>query len=552
MSVAVARTPDSAAEGVAASITRLTLIALFALVVRIAWLAWHRPAEITWDGAEYARIAANIVSGHGYVGMRGMTMFVFPPLYPLAIAALLPLAGDVAQAGLNVSLVSGVAFVFPLYGIAAMCYGRRAGYAAAMIAAVLPFVVELSTVVLADMLFLTLAATGVFFLLRTANERRVADAAGCGVAFALAYLTRPEGVLLELLAIGVILVPIVLRSAPRRRLAGLALAAALPFAVLAAPYVAFLSAHAGHMRIEGKSILNLDIGLRMDRGMSYIVAADAIDDSLAEVGPEIRQDYYFEPRDRAQPALQTILAFGVKNLVRHVREIGHVLISRACGTVLLSLLAVLGFVAGPWTRQRVANQAILLAYGFVIVLSLASVFQFWDRYFVGFVPLLVVWAANGIDVLASLLDRKAALRPSRFLPLVLTGAGLAVLLFSTKVSFADDSTSTVERQAGLWLAQHGGAGSRILSISDQAPFYAHGTWLMLPYAPDANAALRFVRKVQPDYIVLDSDYAAEHPYVKQWLESAVPDARARAVYALPDERGTPEIRIFRWTDVGNG
>jgi 4-amino-4-deoxy-L-arabinose transferase-like glycosyltransferase len=332
-------------------------------LVRIIWLVWRGPAEITWDGAEYARIAANLASGHGYVGLRGTTMFVFPPLYPLAIAALLPLTGGVAQAGLAVSLLSGAAFVFPLYGIAATCYGRRAGYAAAVVGAVLPFVVQLSTVVLADMLLLTLATTGMFFLLRTTNERRIADALACGVSFALTYLTRPEGVLFELLAVAVVLAPVVLRSAKRRRLVGLALATALPFLVLATPYVVFLSSQAGQLRIKGKSVLNLDIGLRMNQGMSYVVAADAIDDNLSEVGPELRQDYYFEPRGRKQPALHTILAFGMKNLARHVREIIHVAASRLCGTVILCVIAMIGFVAGPWTRQRTWNQGILVGYG---------------------------------------------------------------------------------------------------------------------------------------------------------------------------------------------
>lgn len=536
---------DTDAERASVSITRLTLIAVFALLVRALWLVFHGSTEITWDGAEYARIAENLVSGHGYTGLRGTTMFVFPPLYPLTIAALIPLAGSAAQAGINVSLLSGAALIFPVYGIAALCYGRRTGYAAALIAAVLPFDVQLATVVLADTLFLTLATAGTFFLLRTANERRRPDAIACGVAFGLAYLTRPEGLLLELLAIATLLTIFAFRLVNARRTVTLVLLTGLPFAALAAPYVAFLSSHAGHVRVEGKSVLNLDIGLRMESGLSYTQAADAIDDRLVQVGPEIRQDYYFEPQDRARPATLAVLTFGLKNLARHVPEIAHVVASRLCGTIVLFLIAAVGFAAGPWTKRGVLNQAILTGYGLTFLVALASVFHFWDRYFVGFVPLLVVWAARGLEVIATALQHKFGQRPLRQAPLVLAVAGLAVLLFTMKTSFADDSRTTVEKQAGAWLAQHGGSGARVLSISDQTPYYAGAVWFMLPYAPSENTALRYVRSQSPDFIVLNDEYAAERPYVSSWLRSAIPDPRAHVVYRS-SEADAPALVIVKW------
>jgi 4-amino-4-deoxy-L-arabinose transferase-like glycosyltransferase len=546
MSVSAAEGSQQRAEGRVSTFAALIGIALFAMAIRIVWILWHGPSEITWDGAEYARIAANLVAGHGYIGLRGTTMFVFPPFYPLAIIALLPLGGDVAQAGLDVSLLSGALLVFPLYGIASTCYGRKAGYAAAAVTAVLPFAVQLSTVVLADALFLTLAATGMHFLLRIANRGHIGEAIACSVAFVLAYLTRPEGLLLWALAIAVALVLALAPRADRRHGAAVVLALVLPFVALAAPYVVFLSAHSSHVRVEGKSLLNLDIGLRMGQGMTYTVAADAIDRNLNQTGPELSQDYFFEPAGYSRPSLGEITAFAWQNLLRHVREIAHVLASRLCGTAAFALLAAFGFFAGPWSRQRVWNQAILTAYGVVIAVSLASVFHFWDRYFVGFVPLLIVWGANGIAVI----DRALVARFGRgwlgFASLAVAGTLLIALLFSTKIRFVDDSQSLVERTAGSWLAENGGPGSRILSISDQSVFYAGGTWWMLPYTPDDDTALRYVKKVDPNYVVLDSDYAAERPYVMKWLASGIPDRRARVVFSLKPPGG-PDIALIRWS-----
>jgi 4-amino-4-deoxy-L-arabinose transferase-like glycosyltransferase len=523
--------------------TTLFCIAIAAMALRIGWLFWHGPGEVGWDGAEYARLATSLFSGHGYVGLRGTTQFVFPPFYSLTIAALLPFTGDALRAGVAVSLISGTALIFPAYGIASLVYGMRAGYAAAVMAAVLPFAVQLSTVVLADMLFLTLVTTGMYLLLRTVVSRRYADAALAGVAFGLAYLTRPEGLLLELLAVGVVLVLALTRVVKPQRAALLALAVILPFAILAAPYVAFLSSHAGHLRVEGKSVLNLDIGLRMDRGLSYTVAADAIDENLHVTGPELAQDYYFEPAGRVAPSLSTIVTFGLKNTLRHLREIGHVAFSRLCGSVLLVALAIVGFAAGPWDGRRVRLQLLLVGYGLVITLALASVFHFWDRYFVGYVPLLIVWSANGVAVLTRLLPRAGGW--ARIAPLALTALVLVAFLFSTKTGFTDDDgRSVAERQAGSWLAQHGGENARIASISDQAVYYAKGIWFMLPWAPSDDAALRYVRGQTPDFIVLDRDDASERPYVIAWMKSGVPDARARVVYSVADDGSpTPTVQV---------
>jgi 4-amino-4-deoxy-L-arabinose transferase-like glycosyltransferase len=512
------------------SLALLGALAFFALLVRTAWLSWHGPSEITWDGAEYARLAQNLVSGHGYVGMRGHTLFLFPPLYSLAIAALLPLTGDAERAGLAVSLLAGAGFTVAMYALGTNTYGRRVGVAAGLLAALLPFAVQLSTVVLADALFLALMTGGLALLVRVVREHRLLDAVGCGALFGCAYLTRPEGLLFAATAILCVLA----LGALRPRALQLALALALPFCVLAAPYAAFLSAHAGHIRLEGKSLINLDIGLRMAAGMSYTEAADAIDPQLRQVGPELADDYYFEPVGRHVPSTATVLAFGATNSVRHLSEIAHVLRARLCGTIIFALLALIGIIAPPWNRRRAMLEIVLWAYAITAFVSLGSVYHFWDRYAVSFIPLLVLWAARATSLMG------------RNLPTALTAILLLGVLFSTRERFTDDSSSLTEMVAGTrLLAVHAPVDARILSISDQSVYYARGTWSMLPYAPDASVALRYVAKVRPDYIVLDREYAIERPYVSAWLDHGIPDRRAVLVQTVGGT-GTTTVAIYRW------
>ena len=516
-----------------------------ALVLRVAWMLHHGRGEITWDGAEYARTAQNLFAGHGYVGIRGHEIFVFPPLYPLAIAALLPFTHDGELAGTIVSLVAGALLVLPAFDLAAN-YSRRAGYAAAGLAAVLPFTVELSTAVLSDAFFLTLTTTGLALLARTVRDRRPVTAALCGAAFTAAYLTRPEGVLFEALAVAAVIVAAGVRAVRPARAAILLFALIVPFVVAATPYVWFLSSHAGHLRIEGKSVLNLDIGLRMSRGMSYAVAADAIDSDLRQAGPELADDYYLDPPGRRAPPLRTVVAFGLANTLRHVPEILGIVKSRTIGGPLLVVLVLLGFACGPWMRRRLAFEAILLGYAAAVVLSLASVFHFWERYFMGFVPLLLTWGGRGIDVVMQWAERALprVQAAAAAIP-VATALILLAALFSIRSGFTDDAPTPIEREAGSWLAGHGGAGATLLSISDQAVYYAGGVWVMLPTVPDDATALRYVVLRRPDYVILDREYAAERPYVTEWLDRGIPDSRAREVYALGDAAHRT-LAVYAW------
>jgi hypothetical protein len=163
--------------------------------------------------------------------------------------------------------------------------------------------------------------------------------------------------------------------------------------------------------------------------------------------------------------------------------------------------------------------------------------------------LLIVWSANGVAVLTRFIPRAG--RWVRIVPLAVTALALVAFLFSTKTGFTDDDgRSVAERQAGAWLARHGGENARIASISDQAVYYANGTWFMLPWAPSDDAARRYVARLRPDFIVLDRDDASERPYITAWMASGVPDSRAHVVYTVANG-GTPSVQVIRLNAVGS-
>lgn len=519
-------------------------ISLAALAVRVVWLVLLGRTEIAPDGAEYARVAANLLHGHGFTGIHGTPMVIFPPLYSLAIAALMPLARTAEAAGVTVSLLAGAAAVFPVYGAARRLYGPGAALVAGTVVAFLPFAVDMSVLVLSDAFFMFLAATALYFLIRVVQDARRIDAFLAALFYGLAYLTRPEGLVLAAAGVAAGIGAFALLPALRGRLLRCGAIYVVTLAVVAAPYVAYLSGRAHALRFEGKSAINATIAARMRAGMDYVQAADATDDRLDIIGPELDDDGYFADRWVREPSPRERIALLAVDARRRLADVPRTLVTRPYGTPVIALLALAGLAGGAWGRRRLAGELTLVLYGLGLFLSLTSLFHFWARYAFGFVPLLAVWSGHGTALALGLLKRRIA--PA--LPAALIAAACLLLAFSQRAWFranVNDATPLAERAAGTWIAAEAGPNpGTILDVSDQSAYYAGGTWSMLPYTPRPGVALAYVLRKNAQYLVLDRSLAGDRGYVTQWLAHGVPDPRAQLVYASGDAR-EPDVAIYR-------
>lgn len=522
-----------------------SIVALAALAVRVVWLVLQYPTQITWDGAEYARSALNLLHGHGFTNIHGTAMVIYPPLYPLAIAALVPFTHAAEAAGVAVSMLAGSAVVFPVYATARRMYSPAAALIAAAVVAFLPFAVDMSTIVLSDAPFIFLSATAAYFLVCALQDASARAALFAGLFFGLAYLTRPEGLVLGAAGIGAGIVAFALL--PQRRAALLRCAAVycVALGLVATPYVAYLSGQAHALRIEGKSAINATIAARMRDGLDYVQAADAVDERLGIIGPEIDDDSYFADRWVRELPLGERIGLLAVDARRRLADVPRTLISRPYGSPLIALLAVVGLLAGPWDRRRAVAEIALLGYAAGLFLSLASVYHFWDRYAFGFVPLVAIWAGHGGAVLLGAARQRTAAPAAA----AVLAAACVALLFSQRAWFRDNVNAGVplsERAAGAWIASAGPDPGRILSVSDQSVYYAGGTWSMLPYTTRADVALEFVRAKSPHYLVLNRSLVDERTYVAQWLAHGVPDSHAQLVHVIGDPRD-PDVAIYRWS-----
>lgn len=218
-----------------------------ALLVRVAaWLV--RPAILP-DSADLLGSAAAATAG-----VEGAILRAHHHPLPVWLLATVGRWFDPEWAGSLLAAVAGALGVWPLHVLARTACGRHAATVACVIYAVLPKLVSVGSVPLAEAWFLPLflaafAAAATARVGRT-NARRGGRLVIAGAWAGLAYLCRPEG-----LIAGIAVPCLALAQARRgRKLLSFGVVV-LGFVLVAAPWVAALSAEQGAFALSPKKDL---------------------------------------------------------------------------------------------------------------------------------------------------------------------------------------------------------------------------------------------------------------------------------------------------------
>jgi hypothetical protein len=222
-------------------LVRITLLMTAALGL-LTWLATHTEVMFA-DGLRYIALAQAIDQGSW---KQALAHAVDHPAYPLAVAAVHRMLGgarpeDWQTAAQVAAIVAGVLLIIPLYLFVMELHGP----AAAWLACVLSFLVPLTGHVLADVLsegmFLVFWTLGCWTALRFLRQGRTVWLVPTIGLAGLAYLTRPEGMLLPVALVatltGLLIIPSARLEWPRFYRAICVLVVG-PVLVLG-PYVAF-------------------------------------------------------------------------------------------------------------------------------------------------------------------------------------------------------------------------------------------------------------------------------------------------------------------------
>jgi hypothetical protein len=408
--------------------------------------------DVFWaDGLRYIAQAKAIDRG---AWSRGLIGSVDHPAYPLAIAAVHRIKGgdrpqDWQLAAQVAAAIAGVLLVVPTYLIALELFGE----ATAWLACVLIFSVPSNSHVLADALsestFLLFFAFGLWAALRYLRAgalRWLGLTSACSV---LAYLTRPEGLVLPgglLVALFVLLLVPALRLPSGRRLAGIVLLTLGPF-LAAGPFVILKGG------ISTKPSILRVLGLAPSAGAMSVERE--------------------RPLDPGQSALATAVV-GFKAMLRAVA---------GATTIPLLLLSPLGLAAG-WTsisRQRdwIFLGVIVGACALAMSRLHAMAGYCTPRHAMVVAWILMIAGAAGLNLVAAALgDALVQFARRRYSERAIAAGLRTAFLAGCVALWAPSTVARIDpgfagyRQAGEWLATESGAGERVIDPKGFALYYS--------------------------------------------------------------------------------
>ncbi len=535
--------------------TFIFLAFLVAALVRIVLMVWEYKHGLIIDseGAEYARLAENIRSGHGYMGMfNNGIQLNFPPLFPLLIAAVSYIVPSTEIAVRLISVVLGAMFVVPMFFLAKRIYGAKVAFIVTVLVIFHPLLLARSVLCCSETSYLTIFMSGVYFVIRFTEDFKIRTAIFAGLLFGLAYLIRPE-VFIFVGGFAVLGLISLFRVQYRRPVIVGVLSLVAVFALVASPYIAFLSISSGKFRLEAKGSLVYAWGTKMNAGMSYTEAAMKVADDLTPDGVFMKSNY--EALNASRHTLHDLISYVLHSAPKSLRKVYDTIVTaQTSGAPILVILALIGLFRAPWDRRRLVNEGILLLAGSMMVFVLLPVTAFWPRYFHSFMALLILWGANGVNEIYHWSHDTLALSfsqseiPGRVASTVQWLAIVLVFALSLKAVVGEsefrEQMMPERKTAGVWLGQHQPNARWLMDTSLIPAYYAGGNLMYLPFC-NSDVALRYMVKKKPDVIVLLENSKHSLPYLAQWFDNGIPDKRAELIY---DQGGNnhERIKIYRW------
>jgi hypothetical protein len=517
----LASPPDGAGGSRAPHVERREAIAVAAIVLLAALLRtirWEQNAVLFNDGPLFLELAQVLQAGD----LRLALAHPYHPLYAMLIAALEPVAGSLERAGAALSILGGSAAVFALWAFLRSSFGVRSAWIGALLLAVHPRAVEYSGDVQSDGLYLALFLGSVACLWRALSRASLPAAAAAGALAGLAYLTRPEGLGLVLVALGLGGVQVLRREWSPARATRLGVALGLGLAFTSSPYLLALRAQNGEWRISQKKDLGHLAGLEVYRGPVLGNPAPRADaapgsargapgggagDAARTVPPWVEPSLGGARAPDARPREQ-----GVARVGQELGEFAKTVSSTLRRGALVFLLVGCFVARGrPGPRGRF----VLAVVG---VFSLVTLAHQWNVGYLSrrhLLPPLVVtfgYAALGVDALGGLAARALARTRLRIAPSVAGAALLGIVAFANggKALRAERSDALAERRAAEWVRERDAAPGFVAASRRRVAYYAGARWVALPPAFEPGT-FEEMRRIGVRYVILDDAERARHP-----------------------------------------
>lgn len=509
-----------------------TLAGLFVLALAIRLFLIQAQPHIESDGVSYAGSGAQLIEGRGFSG-------IYPPFYPFMIGLFSLWFGDLELSGRLVSALYGAFLIFPLFFMARWAFGNKVALISCLLALAYPNLCQFSCAVISESTFMFLFMLGLITSWAAISRNQPPLYLLAGLIWGTAYLTRPEGIGYVLFMILIILTNLIKEK--RIRWLGYLFLLAAGFLIVSAPYLIYLKRDTGQWTIGRQAGMNLALGESVGRNEDWGMAFEKCYFGLSEDG---RQVGYEMMLARPKGLGAYVLSHPAELARRYVVNLHllnkYVIPGLFCPAVLILFGA--GLFLGDPGRTRKASVLFL-----ALVPYLAFPFFIVDpRYFVPFVPIIIIWTARGIVEASARIaelskdsDSIAAERANRQ-GLVETALVAMVIIsfipFTFRSFLRNETGASVYKEAGSWIRSNLPPGAVLVCRRPFLPFYSGKEQVVLPFAP-LERIIQYARCKGADYLIADENELEERRDMRALLDEAYSSDDLSRVRAFKDKSG---------------
>jgi 4-amino-4-deoxy-L-arabinose transferase-like glycosyltransferase len=390
--------------------TRLALITLGGLLIRLLYTGLHRAYPVIGDALTFHIDAQHLVDGHGFQRpFEAVPTAEHPPLHVVVLAAIDLLGGHGTLAQKFVLCVVGAGTVVALGVLGRTVAGPRAGLIAAALGAVYPLLWVIDGSLMSETEYVLLITLTLLVAYRYLGAPTLRRAVTLGALIGLAALTRGEALGLLVLLV----IPLVLRAIrgwPQRLKAGAVVFAT--FCVVLAPWSIRNAVTFANPVLLSTNGDNVFVGANCERSYYGDLLGSWAFTCFGERAPGDESQYSRVWRDRGldyarDHAGRIPVVVGVRLLRQFdfYRPGQAVVLSSAegrdhraswLGLWMYWALLPLG-VAGAVVLRRRRAPLFILGAPFLLTVALGALVYGSTRFRVAFEPVLVILAAVALD-----------------------------------------------------------------------------------------------------------------------------------------------------------
>jgi len=547
----------------------LVLMCIFLIGV-IARIIKFKDSSLEMDFVAFSRLGKNLIESGRYVFGENYNVGVFfPPGYPIFIGLTDLLVNDLFVSTKLVSLFASCITILLSYFIGKELYNKESGLFAAFVYALYPVILIISVDGYSDALFFCFLTFSLYLFIISAKKDNFLIHALLGISFAMAYLTRPEGLFLLLLPflqlLGVF-TPLEREPHPsfltglteklhfnKKYLLKIFVVYSVFFLVIS-PYMLFLKDYTGKFGLSGKSDTSILLGeLSGDKGYHEIVnAPDNLYDKAAFTLTEDKTQLTGWDRKANASLKDYILKDPVNLLKRYQKNILQEIKTLTKLIIPIILPLFFSFFNRELFRNRMSLIFIILPSIFFLLYPLFIIIEKQTLLIILFLILFssggfansqsaVSELANYYSIKKNKIQQLLEKNIKYLIVIILILSSLSYLKYS---SFDKSSNPAEHERTGYYLKKYVSREYEKLNVMSRKPyvsFYSDSRFTMLPYA-NSTDVINFAKLYSVDYIVIDERALGKWEYYDELIKMDKYSNDVELVYENSSEK---LIKLFR-------